>query len=116
MPYAQRENGAIVGVFANRQKGYADEFLPDDAPEVVAFLGPKAADTVSSRQFKLQLLAAGLLDQVGAWVAQQPRDIQIAYEYSGAFVRSSPMMMEGFAIMGFTAKQIDDFFAAASKL
>lgn len=72
--------------------------------------------SVSSRQFKLQLLAAGLLDLVDAWVAQQPREIRIAYEYSGTFVRGSPMMAEGFSAMGFTEQQIDAFFTAAAAL
>ncbi|MBX5148064.1 hypothetical protein HJB50_24340 [Rhizobium lentis] len=73
-------------------------------------------ESVSSRQFKLQLLAAGLLDQVDAWIATQPREVQIAYEYSGTFVRSSPMMQAGFEAMGFTNEQTVAFFTAASKL
>lgn len=75
-----------------------------------------APTSVSSRQFKLQLLAAGLLDQVDAWIATQTRAVQIAFEYSGSFVRDEPMMATGFKAMGFTDAQIDDFFAAASKL
>lgn len=72
--------------------------------------------SVSARQFKLQLLAAGLIDGVDAWVAQQPRDVQIAYEYSGTFVKDSPMMQEGFTAMGFTTQQLDAFFEAAAQL
>lgn len=72
--------------------------------------------SVSARQFKLQLLAAGLIDAVDAWVAQQPRDVQIAYEYSGTFVKSSPMMEGGFQAMGFTTQQLDAFFEAAAQL
>ena len=38
MPYVQRnENGEISGTFANPQPGFAEEYLPDDDPEVVAF-------------------------------------------------------------------------------
>ncbi len=73
-------------------------------------------ESVSARQFKLQLLAAGLLDQVDAWIASQGRPVQIAYEYSGTFVRSEPMMAAGFAAMGFTEEQIDAFFTAAAEL
>lgn len=82
----------------------------------VAELMPAPVANVSARQFKLQLLAAGLLDQVDAWVASQPRAVQIAFEYSGTFVRNEPMMAQGFADMGFTEGQIDAFFEAASKL
>ncbi|MBB3298002.1 hypothetical protein FHT72_001160 [Rhizobium sp. BK077] len=77
---------------------------------------PPPVGSVSARQFKLQLFAVGVLDTVDAWVAQQPRDVQIAYEYSGTFVKGSPMMAAGFAAMGFTPQQIDGFFAAAALL
>lgn len=117
MPYAHRENGKIVEVFAASQPGYAEEFLVEDNPELITFLHPPIeVDAVSARQFKLQLLAAGLLDQVDAWVAQQARDVRIAYEYSGTFVKDSPMMAAGFAAMGFTQQQIDAFFSAAARL
>lgn len=73
-------------------------------------------DSVSARQFKLQLLAVGLLDNVDSWVKTQSRAVQIAYEYSGSFVRTEPMMATGFKAMGFADKQIDDFFTAAMAL
>ncbi|MDH6229600.1 hypothetical protein M2281_000172 [Mesorhizobium soli] len=73
-------------------------------------------DSVSARQFKLQLLASGLLDAVEAWVSSQDRSVQIAFEYSGSFVRSEPMMQQGFAALGFTEAKIDAFFAAAASL
>lgn len=118
MPYVQRYEGQINGIFTNLQEGYAEEWVEDTDPEVVAFLNPPPPPitVVSARQFKLQLLAAGLLDQVDAWVASQPRAVQIAYEYSGSFVRDTPMMETGFAALGFTAEQIDAFFQAASEL
>lgn len=93
------------------------------AEEVAAFEAsvsglnePQPVTSVSARQFKLQLLAAGLLDTVDAWIATQSRAVQIAYEYSGTFVRTEPMMAAGFAAMGFTEEQIDGFFTAASNL
>lgn len=72
--------------------------------------------SVSARQFKLQLLAAGLLDQVEAWIASQDQAVQIAYANSGTFVRSEEMMQTGFAALGFTSEQIDAFFTAAAAL
>ncbi|MGR9420674.1 hypothetical protein [Rhizobium leguminosarum] len=77
---------------------------------------PPPVASVSARQFKLQLLAAGLLDQVDAWIATQSKAVQIAYEYSGTFVRTEPMMAAGFAAMGFTDEQVDAFFSVASEL
>lgn len=38
--FVQRDNGKIVGLFANQQEGYAEEFLVDEHPEVQAFLNP----------------------------------------------------------------------------
>src|SRR5690606_3226870 len=73
-------------------------------------------DRVTSRQFKLQLLANGLLDDVEGWIATQDRAIQIAYANSGTFVRDEPMMQAGFAALGFSASQIDAFFTEASGL
>ncbi|KWV59609.1 hypothetical protein AS026_28430 [Rhizobium altiplani] len=72
-----------------------------------------AVTSGSSRQFWLQLLAVGLLHEVDAWTATQPK---IAYEYSGTFVRSEPMMAARFAAMGFAKEQIDGLFAVASNL
>ena len=46
---------------------------------------PAVPDRVTSRQFKLQLLAAGLLDQVETWIASQDQAVQIAYADSGTF-------------------------------
>ncbi|MBY4589488.1 hypothetical protein [Rhizobium redzepovicii] len=41
MPYVSRSaSGAINGLFEQMQEGFAEEFLPDDNPEVVAFLNP----------------------------------------------------------------------------
>ncbi|PCD66825.1 hypothetical protein [Rhizobium phaseoli] len=118
MPYVMRNSdGSICGLFEQIQEGFAEELLaPDDAAVVDYLNKPLPVAAVSARQFKLQLLAAGLLDSVDAWVAQQPRDVQIAYEYSGTFVKDSEMMTTGFAAMGFTAQQIDGFFVAAAQL
>lgn len=38
--FVQRINGAIVGVYANRNAGIADEQLDESSPEVVSFLTP----------------------------------------------------------------------------
>ncbi|WP_442171088.1 hypothetical protein [Rhizobium leguminosarum] len=91
--------------------------MRDDNPAVVAFLkaGPEVL-SVSARQFRLMLRRSGLLDQVKAWVAQQDGETQDAFEYSGTFVKDSPMMAAGFKAMGFTPQQVTDFFVAASKL
>lgn len=114
--FVQRANGVIVGVYANRQDGYAEEELADDDAEILAFLDPPIPDRVSSRQFKMQLFNAGLKAQVETWVASQGELIQIAYADSGTFLRTEPMMQTGFAALGFTPDQIDAFYVAAAAL
>jgi hypothetical protein len=76
---------------------------------------PPLPDRVSARQFKLQLLAEGLLEQVDAWVASQGKAIQLAYDNSNEFVRDEPMMQAGFAALKFPPEQVLAFFSAASK-
>ena len=71
---------------------------------------------VSSRQFKLQLHSARLLAQIEGWIAAQDVPTQIAYASSSTFVRSDTMMQAGFAALGFTTEQIDDFYIAAAAL
>lgn len=77
---------------------------------------PSVPDRVTARQFKLQLLTAGLIDDVEAWIATQDRAVQIAYEYSGTFVRDEPMMQAGFTALGFTSQEVDEFFTAAAAI
>ena len=94
-------------LFAAASAGDVAPYVPAPAP---------VPDRVTARQFKLQLLAAGLLDQVEAWIASQSQAVQIAYNNSGTFVRDEPMMQAGFAALGFTGEQIDAFFTAAAAL
>ncbi|NMN74200.1 Virulence protein [Rhizobium sp. 57MFTsu3.2] len=59
---------------------------------------------------------AGTVSYIDAWIASQSKAVQIAHEYSGTFVRTEPMMADGFAAMGFAEEQINGFFLAASTL
>jgi hypothetical protein len=88
------------------------------AGNVAAYVAPDPVvpDRVTARQFKLQLLASGLLDQVETWIASQDQAVQIAYANSGTFLRTEPMMATGFSALGFTSEQIDAFFTAAAAL
>lgn len=77
---------------------------------------PTIPDRVSANQFGKQLAAAGLMDQVQAWVAQQDAATKWSFNRSATFVRGDPMMQTGFAALGFTAAQIDQFFIDAAAL
>lgn len=34
MPYVQRLEGKIIGIFSNPQEGYAEEYIPDNSAEL----------------------------------------------------------------------------------
>ncbi|WP_322994033.1 hypothetical protein [Castellaniella sp.] len=75
---------------------------------------PRVPDRVSGRQFRLQLLALGLLDTVEGWIDAQPLATQIAYQSSATFERGDGMMQAGFDALGFAPEQVDAFFMAAA--
>lgn len=118
MPYVMRNaDGDICGLFEQRQEGSAEEHLGADDQAVITYLNkPLPVTSVSARQFRLKLRRSGLLDQVKAWVAMQDGETQDAFEYSGTFMKDSPMMVAGFTAMGLTTQQVDEFFVAASQL
>jgi hypothetical protein len=64
----------------------------------------------------MQLEISGLTAAVSNWVASQTPLIRIAFDESGTFQRSDPMLQQGFAGLGFTTQQIDAFFTAAAAL
>ena len=80
------------------------EPLPEPVPQVITM-----------RQARLQLLEAGLLDDVEALVALD-RKSQIEWEYANEVYRQSPLITSIKEAMSLTDKQIDDMFVAASKL
>lgn len=119
------ENGIVVQSdrsgtapegFIEADESVCPGFLFDGEAFTLPPIEPAIPDRVSARQFKLQLLSAGLLADVEAWIASQGAAVQIAYDNSGSFVRADPTMQAGFAALGFTGAQVDAFFAAASVL
>jgi hypothetical protein len=112
----QDEEGKISVTYWDESLNVTEPTAEDIATALTAPDPVVVPTSVSARQFKLQLLAAGLLDQVDEWVATQGKDVQISYEYSGSFLRTEPMMASGFEAMGVTEEQIDAFYIAAAKL
>jgi hypothetical protein len=56
MPYIQRDKqGKIIGLYANRQEGYAEELLANDHPEVVAFRDPPPMEADYARAIQSHL-------------------------------------------------------------
>lgn len=71
--------------------------------------------TITPRQLRLQLLAAGLLDDVEA-LCSTNREMQIWFEYSLDFQRNHEMIIVMGAQLGMSDTDMDSFFIEASKL
>ncbi len=116
LKYVQRDGqDRIVGVFANPQPGIAEEALPADQAVLWTPANP-VPQSVTPRQARLALLAAGLLDQVEAAIAAGPRADRITWEFAAEVRRDYAMIANLGASLGLTAGQIDDLFRAAAAL
>lgn len=109
-------DGRVNGIFARDQPDMHLEPLSESHLDVIAARNLRLPMTVSARQLRLQLRRSGLLEQVKAWVALKDGETQDAFEYSGDVVEDSPMMLAGFAGMGFSGSQIDTFLRGSIEI
>jgi len=124
MKYVKVLNGIVDAVRFQPKDGYieaGDEVFAGFTHSKGVFsppapVPPAIPDSVSARQFKLQLEIQGLTASVEAWVAAQPKLIRIAYENSGAFDRTEPMLQAGFKALGFSKAALETFYTEAAKL
>lgn len=105
MPYVQRTNGVVTGVFVQLQPGIAEEYLADDNTEVVAFDTPVL--TATPLQVRRVLRDMGLLATVEAMVAASSDDVKDAWEYASEFRSDS-------ALIASLAAQLDPPLDAAA--
>ena len=105
------ENGATLvdGVWTNPAP--AVYVTPEPQPVV-----PTIPQTLTIRQAKLVLLAAGLLDDVDAAVAQANRATQIEWEYATSVERTWPTLVVMATALGMTDEQLDNLFIQGSQL
>lgn len=61
MPYVERNNGVVVGEYANLQPGFAEEFLSENDPLLIAFRNPEP-----SNQAKLKALISAAQNALAA--------------------------------------------------
>lgn len=134
MGFVRRTSGKIVDWTRWPFEGN-DEELPDDNPEVVAFLNPPPpVPAASRRQFFQQAAISGIISQdealdavttgalptaILAFINTLPTDQQFGAKmlFSAIeFQRSSPLANAFGQTIGLTPEQIDAFFEAASKL
>jgi len=133
--FIERENGKIIGVYANRQD-YATEELPEDNAEVILFRNRMSAiDEISDRQFFHALALSGMITQDEALTAVKIGTLPAAFEVfvgglptddqfnarmllEGAttFKRSHPLTAAFGAMSGMTPTQIDALWQLAAGL
>lgn len=115
--YVQRnQQGQIVGAYSNLQPGYAEEWIDDNDPELLAYLNPPPPipTEVTMRQARLALLEAGLLDDVEAAVNAIPgingERARIEWSFSNTVKKNQPITQMLAQVIGLTPQQIDDMF------
>ncbi|MCZ7494131.1 hypothetical protein O8B39_06450 [Agrobacterium rhizogenes] len=120
MPYVERTDGAITGVYAMLQAGYAEEFVADDNAELVAFLNREPpAQPITRRQLRLTLVRNGIsLTDVEAAIASMPdglakEEAQIEWADASTFSRTHPTLLLIAAALGLDVAQIDAMWAEA---
>lgn len=118
MIFVERKAGVICGVYAQPQPGFAEEELPNSDLEVAAFLTPSTAvvTSVTPRQARLALLAAGLLDQVETAVNQAGGAVKITWDYATEINRNDPLITTLGKTLNLTDTQIDNLFTQAATL
>lgn len=113
--FVEREDGVIVGVYANLQPGYAEEEMDEQDAEVLAFRAPPSPD-LTMRQFRLGLLSAGLLSAVTAAVENLGEAARIEFEYASTVKRDNILVTSMIGMLGLTGEQVDAMWVNAANL
>lgn len=79
-----------------------------------AVIARAAIRPVSARQMLVALDESGMLDGIEAYVASQPRVVQITWARSQEFQRDNPLLAAGAQAFGLTPEQVDNLFALAA--
>ena len=74
------------------------------------------ASVITPRQARLALLDAGLLDAVEAYVATQPRAVQLEWEYASEIRRDNALLSTAATALGMTSEQLQALFTQAATL
>lgn len=77
---------------------------------------PVVPSSVTMRQARLALLAAGLLDDVNTLIASIGQEAAITWEFATEVQRNNELVIAVLTSKGFTENQIDDLFVSADKL
>jgi len=142
MTFVERaKDGSIKGVYAQRQPGHADEELPDDHADVVAFNARMesilfAPPPISDFQFAAALMSRGVITPDEATAFVKVGDIPVAMQkaldaipdekartlamlrVSGAttYRRDHPLTQALAAELGWTSDQVDALWKEAAAI
>jgi hypothetical protein len=72
--------------------------------------------SITPRQIRLQLSAIGMRQAVEDYVASASLEIKDWWEFSLAYERNAPLLVEAATTLGMTSEQLDQFFIEADKL
>jgi hypothetical protein len=72
--------------------------------------------SITPRQIRLQLSAIGMRQAVEDYVASASLEIKDWWEFSLAYERNAPLLIEAATTLGMTGEQLDQFFIEANKL
>jgi len=89
--------------------------VPEPAPPVTP-APPAVPGSVTPRQARLALLAAGKLDAVEAAVNAGPAATRIAWEYGLEIRRDDQLVVDLAAALNLSDAEVDDLFRAAAAL
>jgi hypothetical protein len=77
---------------------------------------PPPVTSVTPRQARLALNAAGLLASTETLIAASDQATKITWEYATTFERTNPLIVNLGAALNLTSEQIDQLFVTASTL
>lgn len=125
MPYVQRHAGKVVGLFEFPQPGYAEEFLNDSDPKVIAYRNPIVIQqTVTRFQARAALLNTpslhdgfkNMLEEVEAFMVSDQVDplARLAWTDALEFKRTSPTIQALAPLLDLNDADLDLLFIAAA--
>lgn len=77
---------------------------------------PSTPKAVTPLQARKAMIAAGLLDTVEAWVADQDQAQRLAWEYATVIERDDPVIAAAATALDMTDAEVDALFIAAAQL
>ena len=102
------------GVYTREPSGTAEEIAAALEQQAIAELEQRRAGmSCSKAQGKLALLEAGLLDEVEAYIATQPKAVQIEYADRQEWRRDWPTLVAVASARGLTDTKLDELFERA---